>query len=106
MATSKQALEQSNQALEQARQHIQALERRLGLNSTSSSKPPSTDSAKARQERPRPTPSGRRRGGQKGHVAKALVVQEKKLHKARSQVQAQEEQLRTLGTQQLKGVLK
>ena len=43
------------------------LRRRLGQNSSNSSKPPSSDSPADREKRPAPAPSGRRRGGQPGH---------------------------------------
>jgi transposase len=43
------------------------LRRRLGQNSSNSSKPPSSDSPADREKRPAPSPSGRRRGGQPGH---------------------------------------
>ena len=53
--------------LAQALKLIEELERRLGLNSNDSSKPPSTDSRKARKNRDKATPSGKRQGAQKGH---------------------------------------
>jgi transposase len=43
------------------------LRRRLGENSTNSSKPPSTDSPADRAARRKATPSGKPRGGQPGH---------------------------------------
>jgi len=43
------------------------LRRRLGQNSSNSSKPPSSDSPADRKKRPAPAQSGRRRGGQPGH---------------------------------------
>ena len=46
---------------------IVELRRRLGENSTNSSKPPSSDPPSARAERPAAPPSGKRRGGQPGH---------------------------------------
>src|SRR4051794_21331771 len=49
------------------RAQVQALEARLGQNSTNSSRPPSSDPPSAPPARPAP-PSGRRRGGQPGHV--------------------------------------
>ena len=45
---------------------IRELEVRLGQDSSNSSRPPSSDSAQARQKRPM-APSGRKRGGQPGH---------------------------------------
>lgn len=46
---------------------IVELKRRLGENSSNSSKPPSSDPPGARAERPGAAPSGKRRGGQPGH---------------------------------------
>ena len=45
---------------------VQALEARLGQNSTNSSRPPSSDPPET-PPRPPPPPTGRRRGGQPGH---------------------------------------
>jgi transposase len=49
------------------RARVEELERKLGENSSNSSKPPSSDSPAARENRPKDPPSGRRRGGQRGH---------------------------------------
>ena len=46
---------------------IAELKRRLGENSSNSNKPPSTDSPADRQARPKDAPSGKPRGGQRGH---------------------------------------
>jgi transposase len=46
---------------------IDALQQRLGQNSTNSSRPPSTDPPSVKRAPPRP-PSGRRNGGQPGHA--------------------------------------
>lgn len=56
-------------ALAQALERIKELERRLGLDSQNSSKPPSSDNPKQRAERPKKKKkkSKRKRGGQKGH---------------------------------------
>ena len=43
------------------------LKRRLGENSSNSSKPPSSDSPANRRDRPKDAPSGNPRGGQRGH---------------------------------------
>src|SRR5947199_5333545 len=58
---------------------IADLESRLNLNSTNSSRPPSTDPPAVKLKRRPPTPpSGRRRGGQPGHKrhTRALVPPE------------------------------
>lgn len=47
-------------------QRIGALEVRLGQDSSNSSKPPSSDPLRLKR-RPSPPPSGRKRGGQRGH---------------------------------------
>lgn len=46
---------------------IVELRRRLGENSSNSSKPPSSDSPADRRARPKNPPSGKLRGGQRGH---------------------------------------
>lgn len=46
---------------------IAELKRRLDQNSSNSNKPPSTDSPADREARPKNTPSGKPRGGQRGH---------------------------------------
>lgn len=53
--------------LEKALKRIDVLERQLGLNSQNSSRPPSTDSEKARVKRRRRKASGQKSGGQPGH---------------------------------------
>src|SRR5438270_13342288 len=58
---------------------IAELQARLNLNSTNSSKPPSTDPPAVKlKRRPPAPPSGRRRGGQPGHKrhTRALVPPE------------------------------
>src|ERR1700691_4518179 len=59
-------------------QRILDLEARLKLNSTNSSKPPSTDPIGLKRKPPAP-PSGRKRGGQPGHrkAHRALAPPEK-----------------------------
>src|SRR5262245_19316350 len=59
-------------------QRLGDLEARLKLNSTNSSKPPSSDPIGLKRKPPTP-PSGRRRGGQPGHrkASRALVPPER-----------------------------
>src|SRR6516165_7853752 len=59
-------------------QRVGDLEARLKLNSTNSSKPPSSDPIGLKRKPPAP-PSGRKRGGQPGHrkAHRALVPPEK-----------------------------
>ena len=66
-----QTLEQENQAL---RERIAELERRLGLNSDNSSKPPSSDGLRKKQKRTQSLRSKSKRssGGQKGHDGETL----------------------------------
>jgi transposase len=66
-----QALEQENRAL---RERIAELERRLGLNSDNSSKPPSSDGFKKKAKRIESLrgKSKRSSGGQKGHQGQTL----------------------------------
>lgn len=52
---------------------LEVLERRLSENSSNSNKPPSSDGPEARGKRPS-TPSGRPRGGQKGHKGHRRVL--------------------------------
>jgi transposase len=49
------------------KERLATLEARLAQNSSNSGKPPSSDPPGKRGERPKPKPSGRRRGGQPGH---------------------------------------
>ena len=61
-------------------QRIRDLEARLKLNSTNSSKPPSSDPIGFKRKPPTP-PSGRRRGGQPGHRrAQRRLVPPERLH--------------------------
>src|SRR5512135_1873129 len=59
-------------------QRVRDLEARLKLNSTNSSKPPSSDPIGLKRKPPTP-PSGRKRGGQPGHrrAQRSLVPREK-----------------------------
>jgi transposase len=59
--------------LEALEAKVDGLRRQVGRNSTNSSKPPSSDGPKV--ERPKRTPTGRKRGGQPGHEGstRALV---------------------------------
>ena len=54
-------------------QRIAALEARLGQNSSNSSRPPSSDGPQVKRGVPR-RPSGRKRGGQKGHPGHKRVI--------------------------------
>ncbi len=60
-------IEAKDQEIERLQARVAELERRLGENSSNSSKPPSSDSPADRQGRPKDAPSGRPRGGQRGH---------------------------------------
>src|SRR5829696_4329251 len=66
------------QRVEHLETRVHDLEARLKLNSTNSSKPPSSDPIGLKRKPPAP-PSGRKRGGQPGHrkARRALVPPEK-----------------------------
>lgn len=66
-----EVLEQENKAL---RERIAELERRLGLNSDNSSKPPSSDGIKKKPQRTKSlrSQSKKNQGGQKGHPGQTL----------------------------------
>ncbi len=59
---------------------ISELERRLGLNSTNSSKPPSSDGLGKPLAPKRTNVKGRKPGGQKGHKGTTLLLLEKPDH--------------------------
>lgn len=59
-------LQEQNKQIAVLEAKVAELERRLGLNSSNSSKPPSSDPPKTRQKRKRKK-KRRKRGGQKGH---------------------------------------
>jgi transposase len=64
----KDARIQELEALLKAREtRIEELESRQGQNSSNSSRPPSSDTPADREKRPQRRPSGRSRGGQRGH---------------------------------------
>jgi transposase len=60
-------IEAKDREIARLQARVEELERRLGENSSNSSKPPSTDSPTDRAARPKDAPSGRTRGGQPGH---------------------------------------
>jgi len=72
---------QWRQTVEQLQARVQALEARLGQNSTNSSRPPSADPPQTPPPPPR-RPTGRRPGGQPGHPAhqRALLPPERVDH--------------------------
>lgn len=67
LAASQAEFAASQAALAIALERIAQLERRLGLDSTNSSKPPSSDSPKSRSQRRTRKSSGKAQGGQPGH---------------------------------------
>src|SRR3954449_791269 len=71
-------LDAVNRRVLQLEQRVRDLEARLKLNSTNSSKPPSSDPIGFKRKPPAP-PSGRKRGGQPGHrrAQRRLVPPEK-----------------------------
>ena len=66
------------QRISELENRINDLENRLKLNSTNSSKPPSSDPIGMKRKPPAP-PTGKKRGGQRGHrkAHRALVPPEK-----------------------------
>jgi transposase len=71
-------LERENAVL---REKIAELERRLGINSETSSKPPSSDGLKAKKRTKSLREKGKRTsGGQKGHLGQTLEQVEKADH--------------------------
>src|SRR5215207_3861769 len=83
------ALEAAVATLTAANTALQArvaeLEARLAQNSTNSSRPPSSDPPGRRPTSPKPSPSGRRPGGQPGHPGqyRALLPPEQVTHTVR-----------------------
>jgi transposase len=68
------------QRVEQLEARVHDLEARLKLNSTNSSKPPSSDPIGLKRKPPAP-PTGRRRGGQPGHrKARRVLVPAERVH--------------------------
>jgi len=75
-------LEETNTDLQKATERIKELERRLNMDSTNSSKPPSSDSPFNEKEKPAPSSEGsntdpkkkRKRGAQKGRSGKTLEL--------------------------------
>jgi transposase len=59
--------QEQQQRIASLEQRVRDLEERLAQNSTNSSKPPSSDQPAVKRPPPRP-PSGRRKGGQPGHL--------------------------------------
>lgn len=67
-----QTLEEANEIIARLYQRIVELEARLSANSTNSSRPPSSDALWSKGKRKPPSgPSGRKAGGQPGHVGRA-----------------------------------
>jgi transposase len=60
-------IEAKDQEISRLHARVAELERRLGENSSNSSKLPSSDSPADRAARPKDAPSGKARGGQPGH---------------------------------------
>ena len=60
-------IEAKDREIARLQARVEELERRLGENSSNSSKPPSSDSPADRAARPKDSPTGNPRGGQRGH---------------------------------------
>ena len=73
IANQTKQIESQNASIEKLTAEIKELRRQLGLNSSNSSKPPSTDAYKKKNTSLRGK-SGKKRGGQKGHPGASLSI--------------------------------
>jgi transposase len=77
LETMNQTLEKQNQTLEKQTQTIVELNEKLNKNSKNSSKPPSSDGLKKPSPKSLRQPSGKKQGGQIGHVGKGFSLLQK-----------------------------
>lgn len=67
IAAQQKTIEAQQKTIEQLMARVAELEARLAQNSSNSGKPPSSDAPTDRDQRRKPKPSGKQRGGQPGH---------------------------------------